>query len=322
MKKKLKKIKVAILDDYQAVACKFADWESLENNIDLKVFTNYIGSDKKIVEELKDFNILCLMRERTPLNEMLINQLPNLSLVITSGMWNASIDVEALKRRNVLCCGTDSQTNATAELTWALIMIGWRGLAVELENMKTGKWQTTVGRGLKNKTLGIFGLGKQGLQVANYGKAFGMNVIAWSHNLKREDCNKINIEYVDCFDLFKKSDILSIHTRLSERTKSFVDIDKLKLMKKDSFLVNTSRGPIVKENDLIKCLQNKIIGGAALDVFDIEPLPANHYLRSVENLILTPHIGYVSSEAYTKFFKGYVKAIEAFLEGNPINIIK
>jgi phosphoglycerate dehydrogenase-like enzyme len=314
-------IKVAILDDYQNVANRFIDWKLLKNKIDVKIFNEYIGKDNNLNEKLKEFDVLCLMRERTPLSKELIEQLPNLKLVVTSGMWNASIDNAALKKRNITLCGTDTQVSPTAELTWTLIMIGWRGILTELENMSSGRWQTTIGRSLKGKTLGVFGLGKQGLQVANFGKAFGMKVIAWSHNLKKDDCNRVGIEYVECLDLFKKSDVLTIHTRLSDRTFGFVDMSKLKLMKKDAFLVNTSRGPIIKEIDLITCLQNKKIGGAALDVFDIEPLPKDSNLRAIDNLILTPHIGYVSFESYSKFFKGYFLAIEAFIDGNFINVI-
>ena len=317
----MKKIKVAVLDDYQNITHKFANWKTLEQKVELHIIDKYIGVDKNLVDQLIDFEVLCLMRERTPLTENLINKLPNLKLVITSGMWNASIDLEALKKRNILCCGTDTKTNSTAELAWSLIMIGWRGLQTELQNMKDGNWQTTVGRGLKGNTLGIFGLGKQGLQVANFGKAFGMKVIAWSHNLKKEDCDKVGVKYVSSSELFQLSDILTIHTKLSDRTKNFIDKEKLKTMKKDSLLVNTSRGPIIKEEDLLDALKNKVIRCAALDVYDIEPLPKDHLLRSMTNVILTPHIGYVSSEAYEKFFEGYVLAIEAFLNGKPINKI-
>ena len=317
----MKKIKVAVLDDYQNVTHKFANWKPLEQKIELHIIDRYIGVDKNLVEQLMDFEVLCLMRERTPLTEDLINKLPNLKLVITSGMWNASIDLEALKKRNIICCGTDTKTNSTAELAWSLIMIGWRGLQTELQNMKDGNWQTTVGRGLKGNTLGIFGLGKQGLQVANFGKAFGMKVIAWSHNLTKEDCDKVDVQYVTSSELFQLSDILTIHTKLSDRTINFIDKEKLETMKKDSLLVNTSRGPIIKEEDLLDALKNKVIGCAALDVYDIEPLPKNHLLRSMTNVILTPHIGYVSSEAYEKFFEGYVLAIEAFLNGKSINKI-
>ena len=317
----MKKIKVAVLDDYQNITHKFANWSSLENQIELCIINKYIGADTDLIDKLIDFEVLCLMRERTPLPEKLISKLPNLKLVITSGMWNASIDLEALKKRNIVCCGTDTKVHSTAELTWALIMVGWRGLQTEFDNMKNGNWQTTVGRGLKGRTIGIFGLGKQGLQVANFANAFGMNVIAWSHNLKKEDCEKVNVKYVSSSELFELSDILTIHTKLSDRTIGFIDKQKLSLMKKDSLLVNTSRGPIIKEDDLIYVLKNKVIGCAALDVFDIEPLPKNHELRNIKNVILTPHIGYVSQEAYELFFAGYIIAIKAFLDSKPINQI-
>ena len=315
------KLKVAILDDYQNIAHHFADWEKLSENIDLKIFNEYIGDDTNLSEKLFDFDVLCLMRERTPLPGILINQLPNLKLVITSGMWNASVDSETLEKKNIIYCGTETKIHSTAELAWALIMNSWRGLQVEIQNMKDGNWQTTIGRGLKGNTLGIFGLGKQGLQVAGYAKAFGMKVIAWSHNLKQEDCEKVGVKYVNSTDLFKMSDILTIHTRLSDRTKGYIDKNNLRLMKKESVVVNTSRGPIINEKDLIDALNNKVISFAALDVYDQEPLPSEHILRRTKNVILTPHIGYVSVEAYEKFFNGYLKAIEGFLNRKIINQI-
>ena len=316
-----KKLNVAILDDYQNVSRDFANWELLSDKIELDVFNKYIGKEKKLSDILSKYDVLCLMRERTPLPKDLINELSNLKLVITSGMWNASIDIDALKKKKVVYCGTDTKIHSTAELAWALIMNSWRGLQIEIENMKNGKWQTTIGKGLKGHTLGIFGLGKQGKQVANFAKAFGMRVIAWSHNLNHEECKKINVEYVESSDLFEMSDILTIHTRLSERTRGYIDKNKLKLMKKNSVIVNTSRGPIIKEQDLINALNDGTISCAALDVYDQEPLPKDHILRQTKNTILTPHIGYVSSEAYEKFFNGYLLAIEAFINKSPINQI-
>jgi len=317
----MKKLKVAVLDDYQNVTHHFASWESLSEKIELKVFNEYIGDDLHLSEKLSDYDVLCLMRERTPLPGTLINKLPNLKLVITSGMWNASVDSETLKAKNIIYCGTETKIHSTAELAWALIMNSWRGLQTEIENMKDGNWQTTIGRGLKGNTLGIFGLGKQGLQVVEYAKAFGMKVIAWSHNLKQEACEKVGVEYVSSTDLFKMSDILTIHTRLSDRTIGYIDKKKINLMKKGSVIVNTSRGPIIKEQDLIDALNNDVISCAALDVYDQEPLPKDHILRKTKNLILTPHIGYVSEEAYEKFFNGYLKAIEGFIEKKPVNQI-
>ena len=317
----MKKIKVAVLDDYQSVAHHFANWEKLNERIELDVFNEYIGGEPNLSERLSDYDVLCLMRERTPLPGTLIDKLPNLKLVITSGMWNASVDSETLRKKNIIYCGTETKIHSTAELAWALIMNSWRGLQKEIQNMKDGNWQTTIGRGLKGNTLGIFGLGKQGLQVANYAKVFGMRVIAWSHNLKKEHCEKVGVVYVNSNDLFKMSDILTIHTRLSDRTRGYINSNNLKLMKKKSVIVNTSRGPIIKEKDLIEALNNDIISCAALDVYDQEPLPRDHILRKTKNLILTPHIGYVSEEAYENFFNGYLKAIEAFINKNPINKI-
>ena len=317
----MKKIKVAILDDYQNVTHQFANWEKLSEKIQLKIFNEYIGDDPNLSEKLSDYDILCLMRERTPLPGTLINKLPNLKLVITSGMWNASVDSKTLKEKNIVYCGTETKIHSTAELAWALIMNSWRGLQTEIQNMKDGNWQTTIGRGLKGNTLGIFGLGKQGLQVVNYAKAFGMKVIAWSHNLKKEDCEKVGVEYVKSDDLFKMSDILTVHTRLSDRTIGYIDKKKINLMKRGSVIVNTSRGPIIKEQDIIDALNNDVISCAALDVYDQEPLPRDHILRRTKNLILTPHIGYVSEEAYERFFNGYLQAIEAFIDKNPINQI-
>ena len=316
-----KKLNVAILDDYQNVSHIFTNWDKLSEEIELDVFNEYIGKEDNLSSILSKYDVLCLMRERTPLSKDLINKLPKLKLVITSGMWNASVDVEDLKKRNITFCGTDTKIHSTAELAWALIMNSWRGLQTEIQNMKDGNWQTTIGKGLKGNTLGIFGLGKQGKQVAEFGKVFGMRVIAWSHNLQKDDCERLKVEYVNSLDLFKMSDILTIHTRLSDRTRGYIDKNKLKLMKKDSVLINTSRGPIIKEKDLIEALNNDIISFAALDVYDVEPLPKDHILRNTKNLILTPHIGYVSKEAYEKFFNGYLNAIDAFLNKNPINQI-
>ena len=316
-----KKINVAILDDYQNVSRDFTSWDKLNDKIDLDIFNNYIGSEENLSNILSKYDVLCLMRERTPLPGLLIKRLPNLKLVITSGMWNAAVDIEALKKRNIIFCGTETKIHSTAELAWALIMNSWRGLQTEIQNMREGKWQTSIGRGLKGHTLGIFGLGKQGKQVANYANAFGMRVIAWSHNLKKEDCEEINVEYVSSIDLFKLSDILTVHTRLSSRTLGFIDSHKLSLMKSSSVIVNTSRGPIIKEQDLIDSLNNGTISFAALDVYDIEPLPKDHILRKTKNTILTPHIGYVSKEVYEKFFNGYVDAINAFINESPINQI-
>ena len=324
LKRILIMLKVAVLDDYQNVTKKFGDWEILKDKIYLKVFNHYIENKAVLIKSLTEFDVICLMRERTKLSADIIDQLPNLKLVITSGMWNPSVDSKKLKQKNIIFCGTDNRFHSTAELSWLLTMLVWRGIKNEFKNMEKGKWQTEIGRSLFGKTLGIFGLGRQGKQVARFGKAFGMDVMAWSHNLTKERCKEEDVKYVNRQELFQKSDILSIHTKLSERTLNFIDIEKLSLMKKTSIIINTSRGPIIKEKDLINSLENKLISGAGLDVYDTEPLPKMHKLRKLEktcNLVLTPHIGYVSEETYEKFHNGYVLAIKAFLNKRPENVL-
>ena len=314
-------LKVAVLDDYQNVTKKFGNWSELDGKINLKIFNKYFNNSVELVKCLSNFDVLCLMRERTILRSSVINKLPELKLVITTGMWNPSVDINALNKRKVVFCGTENRIESTAELSWLLTQVVWRNISQEFLNMKNGNWQTSIGRTLYGKTLGIFGLGKQGKQVARFGNAFGMNVIAWSHNLTKEICDLEKVTLVSSDEMFKISDVLSIHTKLSERTRGYVDKKKLKLMKKSSVLVNTSRGPIINEQDLINALNKGIISCAALDVYDQEPLPKDHILRKTKNTILTPHIGYVSSEAYEKFFSGYLLAIEAFINKSPINQI-
>ncbi|MDC3064007.1 D-2-hydroxyacid dehydrogenase family protein [Alphaproteobacteria bacterium] len=315
-------LNVAVLDDYQNVSKKYGNWNQLDNHINLKVFNKYIKKDNDLIRMLSDFEVLCLMRERTKLSSKIINNLPNLKLVITSGMWNPSVDLKALNKRNIVFSGTENRIQSTAELSWLLTQIVWRNIYPEFENITNGKWQTTIGRTLFGKTLGIFGLGKQGQQVARFGRAFGMKVIAWSHNLTKKICAEHKVTWVTSDNLFKMSDVFSIHTKLSDRTMEFIDINKIKLMKKSAIIINTSRGPIIKEKDLILALKKKMISGIGLDVFDVEPLPSGHIFRKLMqkyNLVLTPHLGYVSSETYEKFYNGYVLAIKAFINGNPIN---
>lgn len=317
-------LKVAILDDYQNVSKKYGNWRELEKKIYVKAFNQFIHNRNSLVKNLLDFDIVCLMRERTKFGKDIISKLPNLKLVITSGNWNPSVDKIELTKRKIHFCGTENKIQSTAELSWLLIMNVWRNISTEFDNMKNNKWQTSIGRTLFGKTLGIFGLGKQGKQVAKFGKAFGMDIIAWSHNLNRKQCDEAGVKLVTSNDLFKFSDILTIHTKLSDRTRGFIDINKINLMKKSSIIINTSRGPIIKEKDLIFAVKNNIISGAGLDVYDIEPLPRNHDLRTLMkqfNVLLTPHVGYVSSETYEKFYQGYVDVISSFIDGNPINLL-
>ena len=317
-------LNVAVLDDYQNVTKKFGNWSELDGKINLKIFNKFFDNSDELVNYLSDFDVLCLMRERTILSSNIINQLPKLKLVITTGMWNPSVDTDALNKRKIVFCGTENRIESTAELSWLLTQIVWRNISQEFVNMKNGNWQTSIGRTLYGKTLGIFGLGKQGKQVARFGNAFGMHVIAWSHNLTKKACEIENVSFVSSEEMFKISDVLSIHTKLSDRTKGFIDYKKIQMMKKDSIIINTSRGPIINEKDLIFAIKNYIISGVGLDVYDIEPLPKKHELRHLSkdyNVVLTPHLGYVSSETYSKFHQGYVDAIKAFINEKPINVL-
>ena len=258
------------------------------------------------------------------LSSSIINQLPKLKLVITTGMWNPSVDKEALNKRKIVFCGTENKIESTAELSWLLTQVVWRNISQEFVNMKNGDWQTSIGRTLFGKTLGIFGLGKQGKQVAKFGNAFGMNVIAWSHNLTKEICDLEKVTLVSSDEMFKISDVLSIHTKLSERTRGFIDSTKIQMMKKSAIIINTSRGPIINEKDLINSIKNHSISGVGLDVYDVEPLPEKHEFRELSknhNVVLTPHLGYVSSETYEKFHQGYVDTILSYINGKPINLL-
>ena len=317
-------LNVAVLDDYQNVTKKFGNWSELKGKINLKVCKNFFDNSDELVKCLLDYDVLCLMRERTALSANIINKLPNLKLVITTGMWNPSVDIKALNKRNIVFCGTENRIESTAELSWLLTQLVWRNISQEFVNMKNGDWQTSIGRTLYGKTLGIFGLGKQGKQVARFGNAFGMNVIAWSHNLTKEICDLENVNLVSSDELFKISDVLSIHTKLSNRTRGYIDYSKIQMMKKTAIIINTSRGPIINERDLINSIKCNVISGVGLDVYDVEPLPKNHELRSlseVSNVVLTPHLGYVSAETYAKFHQGYVDVITSYINGNPINLL-
>ena len=314
----------AVLDDYQNVTKKFGNWSVLDNKINLKVFNKYFQNSDEMVKYLLDFDVLCLMRERTALSSNIIEKLPKLKLVITTGMWNPSVDTYELNKRKIVFCGTENRIHSTAELSWLLTQVVWRNISQEFVNMKNGDWQTSIGRTLFGKTLGIFGLGKQGKQVAKFGNAFGMNVIAWSHNLTKEICDLEKVTLVSSDEMFKISDVLSIHTKLSERTRGFIDYSKIQMMKKTAIIINTSRGPIINEKDLINSIKNHSISGVGLDVYDVEPLPEKHEFRELTNnynVILTPHLGYVSSETYEKFHQGYVDAIISYINGKPINVL-
>jgi D-3-phosphoglycerate dehydrogenase len=315
-------MKVAIIDDYQNVSLILGNFEVLKKDFDFHVFNQPFENECDLIAKLKDFEILLVMRERTPLTKNIIKNLRKLKLIITSGMRNKSIDLLAAKEKNIIVCGTDTNTNSTAELTWALILGLVRNIREESENMYQGYWQTTLGYDLKGKTLGIIGLGKIGSQVAKIGIAFGLNVIAWSENLKLSTAKENQVLAVTKEELLEKSDFVTIHTVLSDRTKNLITKKDIELMKKTAFLINTSRGPIVNEFDLIESLQKNIIAGAGLDVYDIEPLPKNHKLRFLSNALLLPHLGYVTKENYEIYYSQMTENLKAFKDGKPIRVIQ
>ena len=312
---------IAILDDYQKVALQLADWSKLQQHHRLTVFHEPFADESAAADALLGFGVVCLMRERTPFPRSLIERLPNLRLIMTAGHRNAAIDVTAASQREIVVSGTDSPGHATAELAMGLILALARHLQAEAQAMRAGRWQTTLGQDLRGKTLGLLGLGRLGGQMARFGDAFGMKVIAWSENLTVERCEQCGAERVGKDELFRRADFLSIHTRLSARTRGLVGERELGLMKRTAYLVNTSRGPIVDEAALLAALRSGRIAGAALDVYDVEPLPVDHPLRAEPKALLTPHLGYVTEETYRAFYGGMVAAIEAWLAGEPINLI-
>jgi D-3-phosphoglycerate dehydrogenase len=314
-------INVAVLDDYQNAFLQIVDIEKYKDKFDFKIFNNSFSSEKEAIIELENFEALFIMRERTPITKTLINGLPKLKYVMTSGMRNKAIDIEATKKANIIVCGTEINANPAAEITWALILGLYRNMKQEIDNMFQGYWQTTIGFELKGKMLGLIGLGKIGTQVAKVAKAFGMEVCAWSENLNLSHANEIGVLPMNKEDLLKNSDIISIHLVLGERYKNLITKKELGMMKKTAFLINTSRGPIINENDLIETLKDEKIAGAGLDVFDKEPLAQDHKLRFLPNALLLPHIGYVTAENYTKFYQQMLENLEGCLKNKPQRLI-
>jgi phosphoglycerate dehydrogenase-like enzyme len=313
--------RVAILDDYQEAALRLADWASLHPQAQITAINTHIADREALAKRLHDCDAVVAMRERTPFPDALFQRLPNLKLLVTAGMRNAAIDLEAAQARGIAVCGTDMLPYPTAELAWGLILALARNIAREDRAMREGGWQTTIGIGLRGKTLGLLGLGKLGTQVGAIGKAFGMNIIAWSQNLDETRAAAAGARRVDKAALFADSDIVSVHLVLGERTRGLVGREDLARMKKTAFLVNTSRGPIVDEAALIAALAERRIAGAAIDVYDAEPLPADHKLRGLANTVLTPHLGYVTEENYRLVYGQAVEAIAAYLAGSPIRLL-
>ena len=315
-------LKVAILDDYQNVAQQFVDIQKLSGKYEFKIFSEPFLDEAETLEQLADFEALLVMRERTPITKNIIDNLTKLKFIITSGLRNRSIDLEATKKRKIIVCGTEMNINPTPELTWSLILGLARNLKEEIDNMYQGYWQTTLGVELKGKILGLIGLGRVGSEVAKIGKAFGMEVMAWSENLNLDKCKELNVLPCTKEDLIQNSDFLSIHVQGGERYKDCITIKELDKMKKTAFVINTSRGPIINEDDLIIALSTNVIAGAGLDVYGKEPLPENNKLRFLPNALLTPHLGYVTAENYSIFYTQMIEALEGCVNGKPVRVIE
>jgi phosphoglycerate dehydrogenase-like enzyme len=306
--------KIAVLDDYQGVALKMADWSAVTDRAHVEVFSDHLADADAVVERLLPYDIVCVMRERTPLRAELIERLPNLKLIASTGPRNASIDLQAAAARGIAVVHTGYFGSPTVELTWALILASARHIVAEAAAVRRGGWQHTIGDDLSGKTLGLIGLGHIGSQVAKIGLAFGMRVLAWSQNLTAERCAAAGAALVSKEELLRQADIVSVHLVLSERTRGLVGAAEVALMKRSARLVNTSRGPIVVEAALIAALKAGQIAGAAIDVYDVEPLPAEHPYRNLGNLLATPHIGYVSRGLYQRFYRDTVSNIIAWLD--------
>ena len=315
MPSKPERFRIAVLDDYQDVALSLADWSTLDKRATVTVFNDHLSDPDAVVERLKPFEIVCVMRERTPMTRTIIERLPKLGLIASTGMRNASIDLKAAEERGVEVVHTGYGSSPTIELTWALILASARNLVAESASLRGGGWQQTVGDDMAGRTLGLLGLGNIGGAVAKVGNAFRMKVIAWSQNLTAERAAEAGAALVSKDELFQKADVVSIHLVLSGRTHGLVGAAELKLMMPTARLINTSRGAIVVEADLIAALRDKRIAGAAIDVFDQEPLPLDHPLRALPNVLATPHIGYVSRGLYERFYRDTVANIARWLEG-------
>jgi phosphoglycerate dehydrogenase-like enzyme len=314
-------VRVAILDDYQGVAERFGPWDRLGERAEITVFTDHLADDDAVAERLAPFDVVVAMRERTPFTRRRLERLPALKLLVTTGMRNASIDLDAAREHGVTVSGTGFLLSATAELTWALILAVTRHVCQEDAAVRAGGWQHTIGPELAGRTLGLVGLGRQGSAVAKVGRAFGMELIAWSQNLTPERAAEAGAEAVAKEELFRRADVVSIHVVLSDRTRGLVGAAELAAMRPTAYLVNTSRGPIVDEAALLAALENGTLAGAGLDVYDTEPLPPDHPLRRAPNTVLTPHIGYVSTGTYERAYADAVEDIQAFLAGEPMRVL-
>ncbi|KOY02675.1 D-2-hydroxyacid dehydrogenase family protein [Pseudomonas nunensis] len=314
-------VQIAVIDDWQDVASGVVDWSVLESIGQVSFLHDYPADNDTLAERLGGFEVICVMRERTRFDADLLRRLPKLKLLVTGGMRNAALDFKAAAALGIQASGTDSYKHAAPELTWALIMAATRNLVAEANALRAGQWQQRLGGDLHGKTLAILGLGSIGQRVAQFGQVFGMRVIAWSENLTAERAAAVGVSYVSKQELFEQADVLSVHLVLSERSRGIVDAQTLDWMKPTALLVNTARGPIVDEAALIKALQKNRLAGAALDVFDEEPLPELHPFRTLDNVLATPHVGYVSRQNYQQFFSQMIEGIQAWAAGAPVRLL-
>jgi len=315
-------LRCAILDDYQNIALKMADWSPLQGKAEINVFNQHLGDTDNVVKALKDFDIICAMRERTPFRRETLEALPKLKLLLTSGMRNASFDMEAAKQRGVVVCGTGGFGNPTEALAIGLMLELTRKIGFENARLKGGApWQITMGLDAEGQTMGIVGLGRLGARVAAVALALGMKVNAWSQNLTKERCAEVGVGYLSKEELFATSDVVSIHLILSKRTRGLIAGDDIARMKPTAYLINTARGPIVDEAALLKALQERRIAGAGIDTYSVEPLPLDSPYRKLDNVVLTPHLGYVTEQGYRAYYRDMVEDITAWLAGKPVRVM-
>ena len=315
--------RVAVLDDFQGVALEMADWSSLGDSVEVTVFRDHISDPDALVRRVQNFDIITAMRERTPFPRAILERLPNLRLLVTSGPANAAIDIDAARELGIVVSGTVGRNGipGTIELTWALILASARSLVREDALVRAGGWQRGIGTVLSGRTLGIVGLGNLGSRMIPVGRAFGMEITAWSKNLSKEHAAELSVTALDHDEFFKTADVVTVHLKYTPRSAGYIGSNELSLMKPTAFLVNTSRGPIVDEDALIEALETGSITGAGLDVYNVEPLPLEHRLRSLPNVVLSPHMGYVNQQTYRDYFGGYVQAIASYLQGSPIRVL-
>ncbi|MCV2488205.1 D-2-hydroxyacid dehydrogenase family protein [Geodermatophilus sp. YIM 151500] len=311
-------LRIAVLDDYQSVSADHADWSALPEKAEVVAFADHVADEDALVARLDPFDVVVAMRERTPFPRGVLARLPNLKLLVTTGEKNASIDLDACRDHDVVVCGTGSSARSTVELTWALILAAVRHVPEEVAAVRAGGWQHTVGTDLAGARLGVVGLGRLGGKVAQVGRAFGMDVVAWSQNLTEERAAEVGVRRVERDELLSTSDVVTIHLKLSDRTRGLIGRDELALMKPTAYLVNTSRGPIVEEAALVEAVSGGRIAGAAVDVYDVEPLPPDAPIRQLRNAVLTPHLGYVTTGSYAVYFREAVEDVAAWLAGDPV----